>query len=218
MYRTQVRPLLEENSNNINDLEICTNRVTGHITIKNDDEYVSKTKDIHMRINTMDERSKPILNDLNTIINVELPSAVSSSNLIKNKLISIENDIKLLEKTNTEIRTRITNAENKNESHYLRIDALNNVIEDDKHLDLFKASPIIIDFERKMEELVMISDYISEWNNDNNIALGKLRTRHTRNKNDMNKLPNFSEYVQFKNHIESEFSAIGATYSITGGS
>jgi len=215
MFRVSLVPLLEENSNNIEDGEITVNRITGHLSIKNNGEFVSKTKELEGRSIILGEDIKylsPEYKDLKKRTDDAKAEAIK----IDARLDAIETVIAGLEQREVSLKALITQLENSNESHYKRTDSLYGR-HDKTSVDIFKNSPPIIDLERQFDEFKYFKGEIDSWfSHIETRRNGDLATYHTKNRNELNRRVYKQEFIDYKNYIEGLYSALGASYTVQG--
>lgn len=214
MYRVSMTPLYEESSNNIREDEITVNRITGHITFKHKDRYISKTKELDARVCELDEnvihfdKEFVKLKKDTDITKIRMDNVERDLDSITNELTRLENEIKIMkERVNRNIET-MNHQYDEIDRQYDKILELND--------EVGSKNPIIVDFERQLDEFKFLDNEIRDWHTHiNNRINNPLRPYHDKNIELFNNTVTKQEYLAFKSEIEGKYRGIGVNYTLT---
>lgn len=224
--RLEISPLIEENMNQMKDSEFSISQLTGHITLKREDKYISKTKELQE--NSIDIKS--FIDDL-TVKKEELENRESLDDKIEDiegkldeakklieemyrKLEKYEEIAKKIDKDLNELDDYIVNnllpkiSSKYGEIMSSNIKLLGNLLIQYELLD------IIIDNEKYFNDFV--KQFFKYTDRDGNILDYGVIQKHEENKAEMNKRIFKKDYETYVNDLHSRYNAIKTKYGLKG--
>lgn len=224
--RLEISPLIEENMSQMKDSEFSISQLTGHITLKREDKYISKTKELQE--NSIDIKS--FIDDLNTkkeelenreslddkIEDIEgkLDEAKKLIEEMYRKLEKYEEIAKKIDKDLNELDDYIVNnllpkiSSKYGEVMSSNIKLLGNLLIQYELLD------IIIDNEKYFNDFV--KQFFKYTDRDGNILDYGVIQKHEENKVEMDKRVFKRDYEAYVNDLHSRYNTIKNKYGLKG--
>lgn len=225
--RLQINPLIEENMNQMVDGELAINQLNGHITTKNGDKYISKTKKINIEI--IDKK------DFKEDLQVKINKDQELLDFYKQENTNIENTNKEIQNSLNQMLDKIIIYENKCQTYedklrfidadlYSKLHKSEVQINTEINNNINLLGPMMIEFElldRISDSNIYFNNYVKNHFNypDKNDVIKNYGTvaQHEENKIEMDKKVYKSDYDSFISYIKSLYNEKGASYTISGG-
>lgn len=225
--RLDINPLVEENMNQMVDGELAINQINGHITIKNGDKYVSKTKKLNIEIldkESLKEDLEPKITEDETQLanykqeNTQIESVNTDIETKLNEMLSVIKTYESkCEQYDKKLKDLDTNVKNKLLDSQIKINtAINNNI---KLLGSLMIESELLD--RISDNQAYYKNYVqNHWKypdkSDTVRSYGTVE-QHANNKVEMDKRVTKAEYDSFVNEIQNKYKSVGASYTVKGG-
>lgn len=225
--RIEINPLIEENMNQMVDGELAINQINGHITIKNGEKYVSKTKKLNIEIIDKENLKEDLvpkieedenqlavykqqnteIENVNASIEAKLDAMLKVIETYEDKCNYYDNKLKSLD---TSLKNQLHNAQiNINTAINNNIQLLGSLMIENELMDRIADNKDYYDtYVKNHWNYPNKSDVVNNYNTE---------TQHENNKVEMDKRVTKAEYDTFVAQIEKKYSDVGAVYKIKGG-
>lgn len=224
--RLEINPLVEENMNQMQDSEFSVSQLTGHITLKKEDKFLSKTKELEEASIDLEKFNSNLNNrylkykDTEDIKN-RVDKIESTLNETKEKIDRMYSKLEEYEKISKKIDIDINETDNYiinellpkvtekySESMSSCLKKLGNLLIQYENLD------IIIDNEEYFENFVKdVFKYLDKEGNIKDYGIVEL---HEENKKEMDLRINKSDYESYVKSLEGRYKATANKYRLSG--
>ena len=224
--RLEINPLVEENMNQMQDSEFSVSQLTGHITLKKEDKFLSKTKELEEASIDLEKFNSNLNNRYLNYKNTEdiknrVNRIESTLNETKEKIDRMYSKLEEYEKISKKIDIDINETDNYiinellpkvtekySESMSSCLKKLGNLLIQYENLD------IIIDNEEYFENFVKdVFKYLDKEGNIKDYGIVEL---HEENKKEMDLRVNKSDYESYVKSLENRYKAIANKYGLSG--
>jgi chromosome segregation ATPase len=214
--RLIINPLLEENMNQMADGEFAISQITGHVDVRREDNFLSKTKELQAQTIDSNKRKQ----DLSDKVNDDKNKPQNIESLIKNIKETIESIKTIID----EITQKIIEYENKADEETKELSRIDTLILDTlykyqkEYFKVMNASyetlaKLLVQVElsdRISENNTYYNDYINNWfkylDSDGNIQSYDTINKHESNWNDVNNKLYRTTYAKFIEAVEGLYT------------